>query len=329
MRLLLTAAFCLSLTPAFAGVEEVIEDHALPGTAAFAQAAAALDTAARADCTAPSLRPAYQKTFDAWLGIAHLSLGPLEEAGRGLTIGFWPDSRGMVGRTVAKLIADKDPAAQTPEGFAEVSVAGRGLFALERVLYDDALAGYAEGSYSCTLARAMTHDLAVLAREVDTEWREGFAQSLRSAGADGNTRFLSEREAVQALYTALSTGLEFIADQRLGRPMGTFDAPKPRVAEARRSGRSLRNVILSLEALRGLARSLSDAPIPQTEAAFAAALDKAEILDDPVFAGVADPVGRLRVEALQTLVSKISSAVAQEIAPALGVSVGFNATDGD
>ena len=328
MRSLLTATFLLSAAPALAGVSEVIDDHALPGTARFASATAALGAAAEADCTDTALRPAYQEAFDAWMGIAHLTLGPLEEDGRGLAIAFWPDTRGMVGRSVARLVAEEDPIATSGE-YAEVSIAARGLFALERLLYDEDFAGYGAESYSCALARAMAADLAVLGREVDTAWREDFATTLSSAGEAGNSRFLSPREASQALYTALATGLEFVADQRLGRPMGSFDAPKPQVAEARRSGRSLRNVVLSLEALQGLAGTLSDAPTPKADAAFDRALTAARGLEDPVFAGVADPISRIRVEALQNDVRAISEAVGAEIAPALGVSVGFNSADGD
>lgn len=328
MRSLLTATFLLTAAPALAGVSEVIDDHALPGTARFASATAALGAAAEADCTDTALRPAYQDAFDAWMGIAHLTLGPLEEDGRGLAIAFWPDTRGMVGRSVARLVAEEDPIA-TSGDYAEVSIAARGLFALERLLYDDDFAGYATDSYRCALVRAMAADLAGLGREVDTAWREDFAATLSSAGAAGNSRFLSQREASQALYTALATGLEFVADQRLGRPMGSFDTPKPQVAEARRSGRSLRNVVLSLEALRDFANVLSDAPTPKADAAFDRALTAAAALEDPIFAGVADPISRIRVEALQNDVRAISEAVGTEIAPALGVSVGFNSADGD
>lgn len=328
MRSLLTATFLLSAAPALAGVSEVIDDHALPGTARFASATAALGAAAEADCTDTALRPAYQDAFDAWMGIAHLTLGPLEEDGRGLAIAFWPDTRGMVGRSVARLVAEEDPIA-TSGDYAEVSIAARGLFALERLLYDDDFAGYATDSYRCALVRTMAADLAGLGREVDTAWREDFATTLSSAGEAGNSRFLSPREASQALYTALATGLEFIADQRLDRPMGSFDAPKPQVAEARRSGRSLRNVVLSLEALQEFARTLSDQPTPETDAAFNRALTAARALEDPVLAGVADPISRIRVEALQNDVLAIAEAVSAEIAPALGVTVGFNSADGD
>ncbi|SLN32067.1 Iron-regulated protein A precursor [Roseivivax jejudonensis] len=329
MRRALVATLCLIAGPAVAGVDAALDEHVLPGTARFAERAAAFEDAAQEDCSAEALRPAYHDAFDAWLGIAHLGLGPLEDGGRGLAIAFWPDTRGMVDRTVRRLVADEDPATSDADAFAEVSVAGRGLFAAERLLFDADYAGYAEGDYTCSLVRAVAKDLSRMAAAVASEWREDFAPLMREAGSDGNTRFLSEREAAQALFTTLVTGLEFVADRRLGVPMGSFDAPRPQMAEARRSGRSLRNVVGYLEALKELARTLSDAPIPQTEAAFAQALETARELEDPVFAGVETPVGRLRVEALQTEVDAITQAVGSEIAPALGVSVGFNSADGD
>lgn len=329
MRLLLIAALCVLASPGLAGVREAVESHALPGAAEFAEASERLAQAAEADCRAEALQPAFDDAFDAWLGLSHLNFGPLEEQGRALAIGFWPDSRGLVGRTVQQLIADEDPAARDPVQFAEVSIAGRGLFALERLLYDPALADYGRDDYACDLSRAMATDLSGMAAEIDLAWREGFAEQLVTAGSDGNARFLSEAEAAQALYTALATGLDFVAQQRLGRPMGEIDAPKPQVAEARRSGRPLRNVVLSLQALRDLARTLSDQPIPQTEAAFAEALSAAEALEDPVLAGVTDPAGRFKVEALQTQVGAVSRAATDEIGGPLGVSVGFNSADGD
>ncbi|MGR3491358.1 MAG: imelysin family protein, partial [Shimia sp.] len=62
--------------------------------------------------------------------------------------------------------------------------------------------------------------------------------------------------------------------------------------------------------------------------AFTRARATAEI-DDPAFAGVADPIGRLRVEAIATALRDIRALVALELAPTLGVSAGFNALDGD
>lgn len=326
--LVLVAAPALTSAPAHAGPSEVVNAHILPGTAAFAQASGALAEAADADCRPDALRAPWNATFDAWLGISHLAFGPIEADGRALAIAFWPDTRGLVQKTVNALIDDQDIAANDPEAFAQVSVAGRGLFALERLLYDPALAGYTTQDYTCGLARAIATDLARMASGIDTEWREDHSQRLLTAGAPGNDTYLSADEAAQTLYTALLTGLEFTADQRLGRPMGSADRPRPNRAETRRSGRSLRNVTLSLIALQDLAQTLATAPTPRTNAAFALALKAAE-RPDPVFADVTSVQGRLRVEALQQRVHAIGDAIKQEIGPALGVRAGFNSADGD
>lgn len=324
MRALLLS-LCLVAGPALAGVDEVLTDHVAPGVSRFAAASAALADAARTDCRAEALRPAYQTAFDAWMGVGHLQFGPLEAEGRGLAIAFWPDTRGIGARAVAGLIAEADPAVNDPEAFAEVSVAARGLFALDGLLYGDP---YDAQSYTCRLVAAIAADMARMAAGIEEDWR-AHADLLRSAGAPGNSVYLAPDEAAQTLYTALMTGLEFTRDQRLGRPMGSFDRPRPKRAEAWRSGRSLANVRLSLIALRDLALSLSDAPIPRSEAAFEEAIATAETLEDPVFAGVADPTGRLRVEVLQQAVNAVHEAVAAEIGAPLGLSQGFNSQDGD
>jgi predicted lipoprotein len=328
--MLRTAALLACLAaPATAGVDEAVDDAILPATARFAETAGALAATAAGNCRADAVRPAWHTAFDASLGIGHLRLGPLEEQGRALAVAFWPDTRGMIPRTVASLIADNGPALGSPEEFAEVSVAGRGLFAMEQALYDDAHAGFGEGTPACALVRAQATDLARMAAAIDAEWREDFADTLRTAGAEGNTTFLDEREAQRALYTALVTGLEFDKDQRVGRPLGTFERPRPNRAVARRSRRSLRNVVLSLEALRELARALSDIPIPRTEAAFADALGIAAELDDPAFAGVGEPQGWLEADILRQRIDLTQDAVAGEIGAAFGITSGFNAADGD
>ncbi|MBK1635462.1 imelysin family protein [Rhodovulum adriaticum] len=314
---------------AHADVGAVIDGHILPGHAGFAAATGDLATAAARDCTPDALRPTYQAAFDAWMGVSHLRLGPVEEEGRALAIAFWPDTRGLVPRTLGRLIAAQDPVVTDPAGFAEVSVAGRGLFALERLLFDPDFAGYGPGDYTCALTRAIATDLARMAARIDTEWRDGFADTLRNAGAPGNPVYHGEKEGAQALFTALVTGLEFTADQRLDRPLGTFDRPRPNRAEARRAGRPLRNITLSLTALRDLAMHLANDDAPQTAAAFDRALETAAALDDPLLAGVADPQGRLRVEILQQHVRAARDAARAEIGPRLGVSAGFNALDGD
>ncbi|MFD2739159.1 imelysin family protein [Sulfitobacter aestuarii] len=323
----LLAAALLLTGPARADVSTLIDRQILPGYAAFAEETHVLAQTAVADCSRRSLRPSWNATFDAWLRVSHLNFGPVAEQGRSVIVAFWPDSRGATPATLARLIADADPIIESAAGTAQISVAARGLFALEYLLYDPRFTE--GGQYTCDLIRALTSDLADVAEHIDTAWQKEFAETLRSAGAAGNSTYLTPREAQQALFTALVTGLEFNADQRLGRPMGSFERPRPKRAEAWRSARSLRNVTLSLAALRDLAAGLLDAPTPATDAAFERAIRLVAALEDPTFAEVATPQGRVRVEALQQAIHGARDAVLEEIGPELGVSAGFNAADGD
>ena len=320
-RLILVLTILAS--PTLADVEEVVVEHILPGQAAFAEAAEGLARAAREDCSADALRGPWDAAYDAWLAVAHLRFGPAEEEGRAQAVAFWPDERDATGRALEGLLAQDDPAALEPAAFARQSVAARGLLALERLLTE---IPYGEGDRACGLARAIAADLAATADALRAGWDDQ-ARALRTAGEPGNALYLSEDEARATLYTALATGLEFVADGRLGRPLGTFDRPRPLRAEARRSGRSARNVALSLAALRDLAAAL--APAPLTLAALDRAIGSAEALDDPAFAGVAEPASRIRIEALRTEVAEAREVAAVEIGEALELTAGFNALDGD
>ncbi len=325
MRLAL--ALCLVAAPALADVAAVLDRHILPGTAAFAEAAQALDDTAADFCEPADLAPLWNSAFDAWLRIGHLRLGPQEQAA--LTIAFWPDARSSGRRTLARMIAAQDPMGVHSDEFAQVSAAARGLYALETMLYDPDFNDYAPDSYSCSLVSTMAHDLAAQARALDTAWRTDFAPALRSAGAPGNARFLAPAEAERALFTQLHGGVEFNADQRLGLPLGTPDRPRPARAETWRAGRSLRNVTLSMAALHEMATALADGPDATLDAAFAAAEYFAIGIADPAFQDIADPQARLRLESLQGRIRAVGEALITRIGEAMGVAPGFNSLDGD
>lgn len=306
-----------------ADVPAAVQDHILPRHAAFAAATASLAEATTDGCALDQVGPAYQAAYDAWMGVQHIRLGPVEVDGRGLAIAFWPDPKAS-GLRAQHVLLDADPATLTPDNMMEQSVAARGLTGLERLLYPTE----PWPVDTCPLLRATADDLARMSADLDREWRTGFGPLVLTASQPGNTRFLSEVEARQALFTQIVTGLDFIRDQRLGRPLGSFDRPAPDRAEARASGRSLRNIALSLSAIRQMAMAL----VPDAARSLTAldrATDLARDLDDPLLAGVATPQGRLRVEILQQAVDAARMAVVEEMGPALGVTMGFNAMDGD
>lgn len=311
-------ALALAAPAARADVAEAVEDHILPGLARFTATTATL--AAIDSCDPEPLQVAWNAAFDAWVGVSHLRLGPVEEEGRVLAIAFWPDPKGIGPKQTAALLAKADPAVLDPALMAEQSVAVRGFFGLERLLWPKEPP---EGDYPCALTHAIADDLARMAAAIDAEWRASFGDQLLNPGP--SSRYLTVTEARQALLTALISGLEFNKDARLGRPLGKFDSPHPERAEAATSGRANRNLDLSLVALRSLARSLHQ-PIPKTEAAFDRALQSVAKVD---LTQVDDPAMWLKADILRQDIAAVRDAALAEIAPALGAGVGFNAADGD
>lgn len=329
MRYVLALICSMLVAPASAetpSIRSIIDSHVLPGYSALAQTTAQLADAAAQDCapTNAKLLDAYHDAFDAWIGVSHLRFGPSEEDARAFALAFWPDPRGSTPKTLAGLIRSEDPVVSNPADFATVSVAARGFYALEFLLFDSRFTSDAS-PYHCALVQAVSADIAENSAAILTNWEAGFADLMAQAN---NDTYRTQREAAQQLFTALTTGLEFTANMRVGRPLGTFDRPRPNRAEARRSERSLRNVVLSLTATRDLAMRLSD-DNAVVAADFDRALERAEGIDDPIFASVADPAGRFRVEALQNSVITAYRTLLEDIGPDLGITAGFNSLDGD
>ncbi|MFC2969431.1 imelysin family protein [Acidimangrovimonas pyrenivorans] len=314
-------------------VDRVLDTLVLPKIAAFKTVTAGLAAAAKADCRPDNaeLRKAWNGAMDAWLQVQDFRFGPLEDGGRRQAIAYWPDRNGHRRRALKRILTGADPILKAPDRYQAESVAARGLYAVEAMLYDPAFSKYGAGDPGCTLVRAASADLANVAADVDRQWRESFAQIMRTAGADDNERFLDPSEARQAIFTALLTSMQFDIDERLGEPLGTFDRPRPTRAESRHSGRSLRNLQLSLAAHEALAKALVPGPDKDTltREDFERVRWMAGKLDEPVFAGVTDPERRFRIEALQTALTMLREEVNQELSAALGVTMGLNAFDGD
>ncbi len=331
LALAATLPFCAQAQDRGQILTDTVEAHILPGFAVLSDATTVLAQAAQEDCApgSPQLRAAYHSAFDGWISVSHLRFGPSEVQDRAFALAFWPDTKGFTPKALSGLIAAEDAAVHSPKAFAETSVAGRGFFALEQLLYDPRFKDQGSEAYRCALIQAIAANIDSNASAINADWAS-YAIALTQPGE--NSPYRSDDEAMQELFKALITGLEFTADTRLGRPMGTFHRPRPNRAEARRSGRSLRHVELSLIALRDLAVHLSsDHPdiAADLDRAFAAAIGRAQSLDDPAFADVATPQGRLRVEALQQSINDIRAIASTELGPTLGISAGFNSLDGD
>ncbi|WP_375227897.1 imelysin family protein [Roseobacter sp. S98] len=336
-RVLLAAALVLTPPGVHAQSEtsvirSVVEKHILPGFSELSAGADRLSQVAARDCepTSPVLRSAYGHAFDAWISVSHLRFGPTEVHDRAFALAFWPGSRGATPKSLRALILAEDPIVSSATSFAQVSIAARGFYALEFLLFDEEFISLGDPAYRCKLIRTMTEDIAAVARGISDDWQSSYAGIIAAPSPDGIYR--SREEVLQEFFKALSAGLQFTSETRLGRPLGTFERPRPMRAEVRRSGRSVSHMVLSLSALGELADHLSapDAALSgKVDQSFNRALTQLENLNDPAFATVTDPQGRIRIEVIQQSVDAIRAVVRNDIGPTLGVAAGFNSLDGD
>ena len=310
-----------------AGVEAVVFKHIIPAAERFAFSTRQLAEAAGHDCAGEGLREPYNRAYDDWMGLSHLRIGPVDDEGLLLAISFWPDERGFVDRTLRRLLADEDARLLEAFAFSKVSVAGRGLPALELMLYDDHFRAHAAQGYGCRLLATIASDLAANAKAILGQWQDDdYVQALLSAGDAGNQLFADGREARRILFTALVAGLRFNVRQRIGRPRGRL---RPESAQGHLSGRSRRNMVLALAALREMAAAMTASPNLTTEKAFAHALAAAGRLDDEAFATIAQAQSKLALQELADRILLIEKAVNEEIGAAWDVAGGFNSSDGD
>ncbi len=320
MKISRTFTAAALLAPAIAAadptVDAAVNDHILPR---FEALVAATSDLVAADCDAGA---AWEDAAAKWIAVSHLRFGPTEVDNRAFELAYWPDPRGATPKALHAMLADGN------FDVSDASIAGRGFYAMEFLIFDEAFYEY-EGT--CDLIAALAEDVHANAVAIQTDWQDRYADLIRDAG---NEIYRDHTESLQEVYKAVGTGLEFTIDQRLARPLGTFDRPRPARAEMWRSGRSLDNVSVSLDSLTELALILADdgidaqiAPLVARAHTQIAALSELEGGAD--LSLVENPAHRFKVEALQQALVDLRVVLGVELGPQLGVIEGFNSLDGD
>jgi len=325
--------------------KRLVEGYIAPATRALADSGRQLADTLQGWCARPDeagsgrVRQGYAQVVRAWAGVEFLRFGPLVESNRYERIFFWPDPRGIALRQVQALLAA--PAAPTAGELASRSVAVQGLPALEYVLYRDGglLAapggeGFASG---CAYAAAVAANVARVGGELADAWAPGGAYARHFARpAPGDALYRSTQEVAAEAVKALSTGLQYARDVKLLPVLGSGpDAAQPRRAPFWRSGQTVPSMLAWTQGLQAFYRAGGydygeDAWIGENltgelqrlEAVFAA-------LPGPVEETLASPDGHRSLTLATLLLKNAKALVDQDMAPALGVAIGFNALDGD
>src|SRR3546814_5875585 len=134
----------------------------------------------------------------------------------------------------------------------------------------------------------------------------------------------------------LYTAVELIADHKLARPLGgSIDQARPHLAEAWRSQRSMRNIVINLKAAQDLYTKVFSPVVPDRDLddaiadTFRRALEAAQSISVPLEQAVEDKAQRGKVEALATQIPALKTPLLQKLPGNIELQVGFNALDGD
>ena len=168
-----------------------------------------------------------------------------------------------------------------------------------------------------------------------------FIDLLAEPGSD-NLQFEDHADGTLVFFQGLHDSLQRIHDVNLKPVIGeSAGHVRPELAESRPSGRSRRNIVVTLEALQALYLGEGGLGLGELAAIVDPGLDRlmrkalrltlktAQSIDGPVEIAAADPALRPPVVKLATQTQALRQIVRDRLAPALGLAVGFNALDGD
>ena len=288
-----------------------------------------------------SLVTAYHGSCDAWAEAQIIRTGPIVLFLRYERFAFWPDARNGTQRALDALIASDDPNELLPENLATNHVAGQGLTGIERLLYGEEEPGSALKAASEEAARraevglALARNLNQIANEVLTDWTvAGGVRDMIAAGAGWNNLFADGEECARLLLTDLVGAFRLMHDVKLLPVLGeSIDMARPRASEAWRSGRAKRNLMLNLEASRAMndafAERLRDGRRAALDESFDRSMAAIAALSEDLGDAAADPERRATVEAARDAVKSTQLLIVDILPADLGITLGFNALDGD
>ncbi len=323
-----------------------LTDHvALPAVAGFAAATAGFAEAMTASCATPeTVDPApveagFAEVMTAWQRVQPLDFGPLQSDAGPARFQYWPDRRGTGSRQLARVLKDGDPEVLDPRSLAQKSVALADLQALERLLFED---GGAADPFRCGYATAIAGVQAGRAATLAAAWTatEGQAAAMRNA-AQGNDLYYDAAEAARDYLGALTHGLQRIVEAKLEPVLRDSPAKaRPRAAESWRSGLSTADIIANLETLEALVTDRDGFATLATEAGdpllgrtlagmIAEARQRLAALPVPLAAAAEDPALHAGLLEVADLLHRAHRLAEHTLAATVGLTAGFNASDGD
>jgi predicted lipoprotein len=346
----IAAAFVLLASPALADGSgaRVAEGFARPALLDLENAAIKLTVATQGLCAVPgaatlaSARSLFGETARAFGRASVLRFGPLAADNRFERMFFWPDPRGIALKQVQAALAEKDEALADVTALAGKSVALQGLPALEFALFGTGAHELvsAPAGFRCRFAAAVAANIAFVAGEAVAGWRADtpFAASFTDPQPGGEP-YRSAAEVDGEIVKALTTVLQFVRAAELQPALGDDVAgANGRRAPLWRSDATFGLVTAQIAGARDLLLAAGYAEtlpadrnwLPgQVRFGLDAARRGLEQIVSPAEKAFADPADRGRIEFADTALDGAGHDVSEKLSAALGLTMGFNALDGD
>ncbi len=326
----------------------VIDSYLVPRFAELQTDAAKLATDLDATCNGKperltAARADFKRTVLAWAKVEFLRFGPLSVTGRPERFSFWPDPRGVMQRQLRALIAHRDPTALDAAALATKSAAIQGLPALEALLWDakhPVTAADDDGHYRCRLAVAVSQNLSNIARELSSGWAaDGEWRHKMLEPGPQNATYKTPAEPPAEFARALITGLQMIQDRQVAPLIAAEETPDkaPRQPFAL-SGLSADYIAASIASSKALYEAMDlAASVPKSKewmprwvtTAFKRLAEDAPAALREMPGKGKDPARARNLRFLRFHVEGIRKLVGRELAPAAGLTIGFNELDGD
>jgi hypothetical protein len=315
----------------------------IPRYRAFEASTSALSTKTTEYCVAPDtvklglIKHAFLETMITWQRIRVIRFGPIMKNARYARVQFWPDKRRTAIRQIRGALMKKDTNIINSGGLEGRSVALQNLSAFEYLFVTSP-----DNIFACRLMTAIASFQRNIAREVLLEWEKprGYRDTILSAGKN-NPTFGNNAAPATAFLNSIITLLDVIIRQKLEAPLGSdLYRASPRSAENWRTALSRKNIVANLnsiiemfEAPDGFSDLLSKRKSKVMSDAIVRELHtvsrKVNTLPLPLPKAVLKAETRAQLEIIIQNLKDIRLLIRESVANTLGLTIGFNALDGD
>ncbi len=328
----------------------------LPAYQLFSQTSQQLKITADNFCQTPNaeqfdlVRAAWRANVDSWSGVQNLQFGPLLVDNQAWKIQFWPDKKNLIARKVESLLRTGE--ALNVKRIDDASVVVQGLSSLEYLLFDskfgvlDRYTGE-QGNRRCELLSAVSSHLHSVASGLFNDWRPELGNYLATFTQTGehNPEYPDDSVAMANLLGTLVEGVELIKRDKFERPLGLASSgaqPQIYLLEWWRSEYSKDAIIANLKALKTLfvaadGYGLDDYLLnvknrgdlsTQIQQHIDKSIAAASAMPNSLFGSV-EPRSQIELVNFQKAISELLALLKSDLPDALGISLGFNAKDGD